>query len=63
MKDVASLVFRPLVVQFTTDSTPADNNVTLPGYETSAFMQFVQKVMDFFNKIFEFFKMIFSVKI
>ncbi len=60
---VASLVLRPLVVQFTTDSTPADNNVTLPGYETSAFMRFVQKVMDFFNKIFEFFKMIFSVKI
>lgn len=60
---VASLVLRPLVVQFTTDSTPADNNVTLPGYETSAFMQFIQKVKDFFNKIFEFFKMIFSVKI
>lgn len=60
---VASLVLRPLVVQFTTDSTPADNNVTLPGYETSAFMQFVQKVLDFFRKIFDFFKMIFTVKI
>ncbi len=59
---IASLVLRPLVIQFTTDSTPADNNVTLPGYETSAFMQFIQKVLDFFNKIFEFFKMIFSFK-
>ena len=59
---VASLVLRPLVVQFTTDSTPADNNVTLPGYEASAFMQFVQKVLDFFRKIFDFFKMIFTIK-
>lgn len=60
---VASLVLRPLVVQFTTDSTPADNNVTLPGYETSAFMQFIQKLKDFFNKIGEFFRMLFSFKI
>lgn len=59
---VASLVLRPLVTQFTTDDSPADNNVTLSGYgETSAFMQFVQKIIDFFTRISDFFKMLFSM--
>ena len=58
---VASLVLRPLVTEFTTDDSPADNNVTLTGYgKVSAFEQFVQKIKSFFDKIAEFFRMLFS---
>ena len=58
---LVSVVLRPLVVEFTTDSSPADNNVTLEGYEKlSDFEAFVKKVGDFFRKIAEFFKKIFS---
>lgn len=58
---VATLVLRPLITQFTTDDTPADNNVTLEGYgEKSDFEIFLQKIRDFFKKIADFFKMMFS---
>lgn len=58
---LVTVVLRPLVAEFTTDSSPADNNVTLEGYEKlSGFEAFVKKIGDFFRMIFDFFKKIFS---
>ncbi len=58
---LVSVVLRPLIAEFTTDSSPADNNVTLEGYvKLSGFEAFIKKVGDFFRMIFEFFKKIFS---
>ncbi len=58
---IAALVLRPLVAQFTTDDSPADNNVTLTGYrELSGFEKFIQLVRDFFAKVMDFFRMMFS---
>lgn len=58
---LVTVVLRPLVAEFTTDSKPADNNVTLEGYEKlSGFEAFIKKVSDFFRMIFDFFKKIFS---
>ena len=58
---IVSTVLRPLVVQYTTDDAPADNNVTLAGYrELSGFEKFIQLFVDFFAKVKDFFLMIFS---
>lgn len=58
---VVTVVLRPFVAEFTTDSSPEDNNVTLEGYEKlSGFEAFIKKIGDFFRMIFDFFKKIFS---
>lgn len=47
----------PLIVQFTTDSAPADNNVTLPGY---AELQEEEKELTFWEKFVAFFRVLFD---
>lgn len=50
-------VVLPLVVEFTTDDAPADNNTVLPGY---AELVEEEKELTFFEKLANFFKMIFD---
>ena len=52
----------PLLTQFSVDEAPADNNVTLPGYETAKEkVDFLQMVIDFFKGIIDFFRSIFAM--
>ena len=63
---LVSTVLLPLMVEFTVDDAPADNNVTLPGYNKtsvstdggffSQIMSFFQKILDFFRSIAAYFK-------
>ncbi len=69
-------VLVPFLGEFTVDSAPADNNVTLPGYPEAANegdkdeeivtdptgenKNFFEKLSDFFNKIFGFVKTLFA---
>ena len=53
---VVSTAVLPLILKFTVDESPADLNVTLPGYAElieapEAEKTFFEKVKDFFNKI------------
>ncbi len=58
---VVSVVLRPLVIQFTIDESPADNNVTLTGYrELSGWEKFVQLLREFAEKVKAFFQKIFG---
>ncbi len=52
----------PLLTRFSVDEAPADNNVTLPGYETAKEeFNFLQEVIDFFKGIIDFFRSIFAM--
>ncbi len=53
----------PILGEFGKDSTPADLNVTLPGYnsKTNAFESFIEKIRRFFKDIFDFFHMLFAM--
>ncbi len=52
----------PLLGEFGKDSTPADLNVTLPGYTSApAKESFLDKIRAFFKSIFDFFHMIFAM--
>lgn len=52
----------PVLGEFGVDSAPADNNVTLPGYESSEDAEsFLDKIRAFFKKIFDFFHMLFAM--
>ncbi|MBQ8210544.1 MAG: metallophosphoesterase [Clostridia bacterium] len=63
---LVSGVLMPVMTEFTVDETPADNNVTLPGYGKttvssdegffSLIMSFFQKIIDFFKSIMTYFK-------
>ncbi len=63
---LVSSVLLPLMIEFTVDDAPADNNVTLPGYNKtsvstdggffSRIMSFFQKILDFFRSIMAYFK-------
>lgn len=58
---LVSSVLSPLMVEFTVDDAPADNNVTLPGYGKTAISSnenFFSKIMSFFQKIVDFLKSI-----
>lgn len=58
---VTSVVL-PVLGEFGVDSAPADNNVTLPGYESSEDAEsFLDKIRTFFKKIFDFFHMLFAM--
>lgn len=46
----------PLFCEYGVDDAPADNNVTLPGYEKNT----TQETMNFFEKIFEFLKQLYN---
>lgn len=53
----------PVLTQFSVDEAPADNNVTLPGYSTTAedSGDLLTKIRSFFKKIFDFFHMLFAL--
>lgn len=52
----------PVLGEFGVDSAPADNNVTLPGYESTKDAEsFLDKIRAFFKKIFDFFHMLFAM--
>lgn len=63
---LVSSVLIPLLVEFSVDDAPADNNVTLPGYGKTAvssgngffsrIISFFQKIIDFFRSIMTYFK-------
>ncbi|MBR6567582.1 MAG: metallophosphoesterase [Clostridia bacterium] len=54
-----------VILYFTTDELPADNNVTLPGYEEPAVaeeeLSLWDKIVDFFRSIFDYFLRIFGI--
>ena len=54
-------IVMPVMTEFTVDKTPADNNVTLPGYGKTAVESesFMDKVRKFFNEVAEFFRSVF----
>ncbi|MBR3766663.1 MAG: metallophosphoesterase [Clostridia bacterium] len=52
----------PVLAEFGTDDPPKDNNVTLPGYNsTEKAESFLDKIISFFKKIFDFFRMLFAI--
>ena len=55
----------PVLSEFSVDTAPGDNNVTLPGYEKSAENtdeeSLLDKIKAFFKKIFDFFHTIFAM--
>lgn len=52
----------PVLGEFGVDNAPADNNVTLPGYESTKDAEsFLDKIRAFFKKIFDFFHMLFAM--
>lgn len=52
----------PLLGEFGKDSTPADKNVSLPGYESDEPAEsFLDKIKNFFKSIFDFFHMLFAM--
>ncbi len=55
-------VILPLLAEYGEDKAPSDNNVTLPGYSTSApAKSFLDEIRDFFKRIFDFFHMLFAM--
>ncbi len=54
---VLMTVIMPLICEFTVDDAPADNNVTLPGYNSDDSQQDVKNL---FEQIFDFFKKIYN---
>lgn len=54
----------PVVLSFSADTLPADNDITLPGYdEIKEELTFFQKVLDWFQKILSFIVGIFKINI
>lgn len=52
----------PVLTQFSVDSAPQDNNVSLPGYgNAKEEVDFFAAIMNFFKKIFDFFHSIFAM--
>ena len=53
----------PILTKFSVDTAPADNNVTLPGYESKAAESedLLTMIKNFFKKIFDFFHSIFAM--
>lgn len=49
-----------ILTGFTVDKAPADNDVTLPGYDEAPQNNFMQKIVDFLKTIVMFFKRVFT---
>lgn len=60
---IVSTVVMPLMTQFTVDSSPADNELTIAGYgkEENKVKSFFDLIKEFFKKFIDFFKSLFSM--